>query len=102
VVGRRNWLTPGAIWPRSDGPRAIPAMTSPITGGCWMNLNAAPNARAARITTVNASRTCINVSDAGGVAAAALSTCSASGATRPAPYERRKRAAATVPPIIVP
>ena len=50
--GNRKSIAWGASHPSNEGPRAIPAIISPITGGCPILRKTAPNNRAAMIITM--------------------------------------------------
>jgi hypothetical protein len=45
------FITPGAMWPISDGPRSMPAAISPTTSGWRIRRHAAPSNFAAASTT---------------------------------------------------
>src|SRR5579871_338889 len=62
VLGTMKLAAAGARRPSSDGPSAIPATISPITGGWWKKANALPRPRARRMTAHSASRRCSSVS----------------------------------------
>src|SRR5438477_13187118 len=58
AVGNSQAETPGASFPRSDGPSMMPATTSPITGGWWKWRKIAPAPRAAAMIVTSATSTC--------------------------------------------
>ena len=69
----------GEIRPSSDGPSRIPAVTSPITGGCPMRRNRLPARRAAAVMTTRASSTCESVLVVRRVPPAATATATSRG-----------------------
>jgi hypothetical protein len=60
--GSRNSRAAGASQPSSDGPRTMPATTSPMTGGWPSQAKPRPSSRPATITAASASRTCSSAS----------------------------------------
>ena len=92
----------GATRPSREGPRRIPAITSPITGGWRSQPKRAPIARAVRITTTRARSTDANRSAPDPGARRGGAAPGAPGATSPAPSRSTSRKTAIVAPIISP
>src|SRR5262245_30453012 len=59
-AGRTNVYVSCEMAPRNEGPRRIPATTSPITGGWPMKRNSLPSKRPVMTTPARASRRCQN------------------------------------------
>src|SRR5438034_894125 len=58
AAGKSEAETPGATFPRSDGPSRMPATISPTTGGWRRMRKIAPTPRAAAMIVTSATSTC--------------------------------------------